>query len=185
VQDRAAQATAALAQVNNASAQVIAGIQANTSLSVAEKQAQSAQAVAAMNNQNAIAVANLQNASSLANIQANGVINTQIQQLTDNNKTLLQTSSGASALYNQALTNLSAIITNPNLSTSQQTAALNNGVKQLNDGLAALNAIAGNQQAQSLLVFSDPTPAATTDTTGTTDTSGLGAAVQQVWNGTM
>ena len=89
----------------------------------------------------------------LANIQANGVINTQIQNLTNQNKTLLQTSASAAQLYNQALTNLSSIVTNTNLTTDQQTTALNDGVKQLQDGLAALNSIASNQQAQSTLVF--------------------------------
>jgi hypothetical protein len=103
-----------------------------------------------------VTVQNLQNASSLANIQANGVINTQIQTLTNNNKTLLQTSQGAATLYNQALSNLSAIMTNPNLNTDQQTTALNNGVKQLQDGLTALNSIAANQQANSLLTFGNP-----------------------------
>jgi hypothetical protein len=101
-------------------------------------------------------VAKLQNAAALVNIQANGVINTQIQNLTDQNKTLLQTSASAATLYNQALTNLSTIMTNPNLSTAQQSTALNNGIKQLNDGLAALNAIAANKQASSTLVFTSP-----------------------------
>jgi X-X-X-Leu-X-X-Gly heptad repeat protein len=54
-------------------------------------------------------------------------------------------------------------MTNPNLSTAQQTTALNNGVAQLQDGLNALNSIAANQDANSTLVFTNPTaaPAAT------------------------
>ena len=73
--------------------------------------------------------------------------------MTNDNKALLQTSAGAAQLYNQALTNLSAIMTNANLNTGQQTTALNNGVKELQDGLAVLNGIANNQAVTSLLVF--------------------------------
>ena len=120
-------------------------------------------------------IANANNAAALQNIQANGAINTQIQNLTDNNKTLLQTSASASALYSQALTNLSAIMTNPNLSTAQQAAALNDGVAQLQDGLTALNDIASNQQANSTLVFSDPPASSSASSpTASTDTSGGG-----------
>jgi hypothetical protein len=78
----------------------------------------------------------------------------QITNLTDANKTLLQTSASAAQLYNQALTNLSAIMTNPNLNHDQQVTALNNGAAQLNEGLVALNNIAQNQAATGTLGFS-------------------------------
>jgi hypothetical protein len=121
---------------------------------VAQQQTQSAQVIASENNANAVTVQNLQNASSMANIVQNGAINAEIQQMTNDNKTLLQTSSGAAQLYNQQLTSLSAIITNPNLSTGQQDAALNDGMATLSSGLAALNAIAANTQAAENLTFS-------------------------------
>jgi hypothetical protein len=154
VQQRSEAATAALAAVNNASAQQIAHIQGNTALSVAQQQTQSAQAIAALDNANKVAVQQLQNAGSLANIQTNGAINMQIQNITNANKTLLQTSQGAATLYNQALANLSNIITNPNLSHDQQAAALNDGVAQLNAGLQSIEQIATNVNANSLLQFS-------------------------------
>ena len=160
IQDRSAQATAALATVNNLNAQTIANIQSNTSLSVEQQQAASAQVVAGMNNANAVTVQNLQNAAALENIKANGAINTQIQNITNQGKTILQTSASAAQLYNQVLTNLSAIMTNPNLNTAQQTTALNNGILQLKDGLAALNGIAANQAVTSNLVFAAPSSGA-------------------------
>jgi hypothetical protein len=129
-------------------------------LSVAQKQTQSAQIIAGLNNANAVAVQNLQNQAALANIAANGAVTAQITNLTNANKTLLQTSQGAATLYSQALVNLQAIMTNPNLSTDQQTTALNNGVQQLQSGLDALAAIANNQPANALLTFSNPAPAA-------------------------
>jgi hypothetical protein len=106
-----------------------------------------------MNDQSAQTVQAMQNAGNLATVQANGVINEQITNLTDDNKTLMQTSASAATLYNQALTNMAAIVTNPNLTTDQQTVALQNGVEALSSGLAALNSIAANKQATSGLTF--------------------------------
>jgi hypothetical protein len=131
-------------------------LQSNTQLSVQDKQAASAQAIAQWNNQNALNLANMNNAAALQNIQANGQISMQVNQINNANKTLLQTSQGAAQMYSQALQNLSAIMTNTNLTTAQQQTALNNQVKQLQDGLQVMNSIAGNQQAMSLLNFSDP-----------------------------
>ena len=109
-----------------------------------------------MSNLNALAVNAQTNAAALANIAANGVVNTQIQQLSDDNKTLLQTSSAAQAIYAQSLTNMSAAITNQNFSTSQITAALNDNVTMLKDALASIQGIAGNTQVTSNLDFSEP-----------------------------
>ena len=131
----------------------IAGIQSDTSLSVEQQQTASAQAIASMNNASALAVQQTQNAGNLANIQANGVVNTAITKLTDDNKTLLQTSQGAATIYNQGLTNIANIINNPNLSEAQKATAMNDGVQQLNDALATLTTIASLPDAQSTLVF--------------------------------
>jgi hypothetical protein len=131
----------------------IAAIQADTTLSATDKQTASAQIIAQANNQNAVLVQQMSNASSLANIQANGVINTQIQNLTDANKTLLQTSTGAAQVYSQALANLSAITTNNNLTEDQKVTALNDGVQQLNDALSILGTIAQTPGLQSTLSF--------------------------------
>ena len=124
---------------------------------------------------NTIAQQAQSNAAALANIQANGVINTQITNLTDANKTLLQTSAGAAQIYNQALTNLSNIITNPNLSADQQATALNDGVAQLQDALNILSAIAGTPDIQSTLTFSNPTGGTGTGTTVTGQATGAPA----------
>lgn len=131
----------------------IAAIQADTTLSVADKQAASSQIIAQANNQNQVLLQQMSNASSMANIQANGTINTQIQKLTDDNKTLLQTSTSAAQVYSQALANLSAITTNNNLSESQKVTALNDGVQQLNDALSVLSQIAQMPELQSALTF--------------------------------
>ncbi len=82
------------------------------------------------------------------------MINTQITQLTNDNKSFLQTSQGAATLYNQSLTNLANLINNPNLNDTQRTTALNDQVKQLSDGLAVLQVMAGLPQVTSGLTFS-------------------------------
>jgi hypothetical protein len=184
-----------LAAVNNASAQAITNIQSNTSLSIEDKATASQQlianiqantnlSVADKNNATAVVVQQMSNASSLANIQANGVINEQVQKMANDNKTLLQTSQGAATFYSQMLANLSNIMTNPNLNTTQQTQALNNGIKQLQDGMAALNSIANNQAATSSLVFTDPTPAPTTSS-GVSPSNTLDQNVVNAANGSM
>jgi hypothetical protein len=140
---------------------------------VTEQQTLSQQAVAAMNNTNAKVVQQMQNDAALANIKANGVINTEIQNLTNSNKLLLQTSAGASQLYNQALTSLSSILTSPNLSTDQQATALNDAMATLRDGLSVMNGIAGNQSVASTLVFGNGAAAAASG--GTAAASGAAA----------
>ncbi len=153
-QDKAAEAQKAVASMNNVSAQIVAGIQANTSLSVEDKQTQSAQIIARMNNEASVATQKLVNEGALANIAANGVVNTQIQQMTNDNKTLLQTSAGASQLYTQVLQAMSGIMTNKDLTQEQKTTALNNSIAQLNDGLAVMAKIAGIPGIASTLNFS-------------------------------
>ena len=155
-QQIATQASAAIAAANNVSAQAIAGIQANTSLTVEQQQTASAQIIAAMNNTNAQTVQQLQNQGNLDAIQANGVINEQITNLTDANKTLLQTSSGAATLYNQALTNMANTIGNPNLAPANVATSLNDQVAQLNSALNALSAIGNTPGIDESLDFSTP-----------------------------
>jgi X-X-X-Leu-X-X-Gly heptad repeat protein len=73
-------------------------------------------------------------------------------------------------------------MTNPNLNTDQQTTALNNGVKQLQDGLTALNSIAANQQANSLLVFSGGAAAPTAAASAAPAVPAGGTGVDQAIN---
>jgi hypothetical protein len=113
-----------------------------------------------MNNENAQTVQKLVNNGALANIQANGEINTAITNLTNNNRTLLQTSQGAASIYSQSLQSMSAIMQNKDLDAGQKQAALNNSVQQLNDALAALSTIAGIPAVTSLLNFGSGEPAA-------------------------
>ena len=153
VQDKAIAGQAALAVVNNAANQRLAQIQADTSLSIADKQTQSAQVIAGLNNANALAVQNLVNAGNLATIQANGVINLEITNLTNTNKLLLQTSTAASSVYSQTLANMATIMTNPNLDADQKATALNNGVAALSDALRVINGIANNQAVSTTLDF--------------------------------
>ena len=181
-QFNAGQTNAALSQAAAAStseaqtAQSIAGTLANTGLQTASAQT----------------VQNLQNQGNLANIMANGRINTEITQLTNDNNNLLKTSTGAASIYQQALANLSAITTNPNLSEAQKTTALNDGVAQLNDALSVMTQIAGMPDVASTLNFSAtgtaPTGAVTSATPAVGATASVGGASYTFdgtdWNGT-
>ena len=180
VQDKAVAGQSALAAINNAAAKELAKIQADASLSIADKQTASAKVIAGMNNQNAIAVqtmvneaklADLQNAlaiqdkvnaGNLAAIQANGVINKEITDLTNANKLLLQTSTAASAIYQQVLVNMGVIMTNKDLNNDQKTVALNNSIAGLNDALTAISNIANNTSIGSTLDFTSGDGAGTT-----------------------
>lgn len=165
LQDKASAAQAIMTAANNASAQQIAAIQASTTLSVEDKQTQSAQVIAGMNNDNAKAVQQMVNDGNLATIAANGAINVQITNLTNANKLLLQTSSGAASLYSTTLQNMSAIMGNKDLTEDQKTTALNNSVAALKDGLTAISSIANNTAVNSTLNFggggTPPAPGAT------------------------
>lgn len=165
-----AAAAANAAATNTAGLQTAAGQTSTSQFNTGQTNAALSGEAAASNT---VAQQAQSNAAALANIQANGVINTQITNLTDQNKTLLQTSAGAAQIYNQALTNLSNIITNPNLTADQQTTALNDGVAQLQDALNILSTIAGTPDVQSTLSFSD-TGAATGTATGSTTTASDG-----------
>lgn len=94
-----------------------------------------------------------QMAQAMATIQGNEQASIAVQNLTDQNKTLLQTSAAAQNLYQQVISGMATILTNANLNTSQQAAALNDQIAQLQDGLAALQGIANNQQVTSTLSF--------------------------------
>lgn len=153
-QQMATEAQKAVSAANNVSAQVIARIQADTSLSVEDKQSATQKIITEMNNNNARAVQDMVNQGALANIRANGVVNTQIEQITAANKTLLQTSASASQVYTQMLQTMSAITTNTNLTQDQKTQALNNAVQQLNSAMSVFSTISGIQGLESDLVFS-------------------------------
>lgn len=113
---------------------------------------------------NAVSLQQQQNTANLNNIKANREADIAITNLTNTNRTLLQTSSGAQQLYSQMLANLSAIVTNPNMSEAQKATALNDGVQQLNDALSVMSTIAGIPDLKSILTFGPSTPAADTGT---------------------
>jgi hypothetical protein len=108
----------------------------------------------AMNNESAVTIQNLQNQGNLANIQAQGVINTQLTNLQDTNKLILQTNAGASQLYSQALAYMANISTNPDLDPNQKATALNNSVSELSDALSVMTTTAGLPDVSSMLNFS-------------------------------
>lgn len=143
VQQQADLTTMAKDMADNSASTNIANIQSNTSLTAQQMQDDTQTAITNLNNASAVNVQNLVNQGNLANIASNGTINEQITQMTNDNKSLLQTSSSAQSLYTQALTNLSNIITNPNLDEDQKTTALNDTVSTLNDGLNILSQIVG------------------------------------------
>jgi len=166
IQDKQSATQMALQAAQSTLQTQLANIQANTSLSIADKQTQSQQLIAQWNNQNAQVVQQMQNEGNLANIQANGQINKQITDITNANKTLLQTSSGAAQIYNQALTNLSSIIQNTNMTPDQKTTALNDQVQQLNDALSVISQIAGIPDLSSTLTFANDNSTQAQSSTG-------------------
>lgn len=153
-QQMATEAQKAVSAANNVSAQAIARIQADTSLSVEDKQSATQKIIADMNNTNARAVQQMANDGALANIKANGVVNAEVEKITAANKTLLQTSAGASQVYSQMLQTMSTITTNNNLTQDQKTQALNNAVQQLNSAMSVLSTISGIPGLESDLSFS-------------------------------
>ena len=153
VADKAAQASTLQTQMNNTTQLRLGQIQADTTLSVTEQQTRSAQVIAEANNANARTIQGMVNAGALENIKANGVINTQIQKMGDDNKTLLQTSAGAANLYSQTLQGLSAIVQNKDMNTQQQADASNNLMKTLNDAFGVLKGINNSADIKSNLVF--------------------------------
>lgn len=174
-QQMATEAQKAVAAANNVSAQAIARIQADTSLSVEDKQNQTQKIITEMNNNNAKAVQSMVNEGALANIKANGAINTQIEQITAANKTLLQTSASASQMYSQMLQTMSAITTSNTLTQEQKTQALNNAVQQLNSAMSVMSTISGIPGLESDLVFSaSNTPGGSPASAGGADNTGGG-----------
>lgn len=134
------------AQLSAATQQIVANIQANTSITNQQAQDLSQQVITQMNN-----------TAALANIQANGQVSAQLATINNANSQLMQSDQAAQSFYSQSLVNLSNIINNTNLSDAQKTQALQDGVQELNDGLAAISQISGTPGVQSTLNFSDGT----------------------------
>jgi hypothetical protein len=159
IQDATSQAIAQLqagtslttAQISAATSQLVASIQANTSLTNQQQQDLTNTTIAQMNN-----------IASLQQIQAQGSVNTQIAQLNNQYAQLTQTDQAAQTFYSQSLANLANIAGNVNMSEEQKTQALQNGVQVLNDGLAAISQIAGTPDVQSTLSFTGGTTDPTT-----------------------
>ena len=118
-------------------------------------QAQSQQIITQMNNNNSQAVQTMVNNGALANISANGAVSANLQQMTNDNKTVLQNSAGASQLYTQMLVSMNGIMTDTNLSQDQKTTALNNQVQELNDALGVMGTITNTPGVSSTLSFTD------------------------------
>lgn len=137
-------------QMQTASQQIIAQIQSNTTLSAQDKQDLTNTTIAQMNN-----------AEALQAIQSQGSVNTQIAQIQGQYGQLTQSDQAAQQFYSQGLVNLANIVNNTNLSDAQKTQALQDGVQELNDGLATISTIAGTPGVQSTLSFTsgqtDPT----------------------------
>lgn len=131
-------------QMQTQSAQIIAQIQANTSLTNQQQQDLTNQVIAQMNNTEALQA-----------IQAQGSVNEQIAQIQGQYGQLTASDSAAQQFYTQGLANLANIVNNNNLSDAEKTQALEDGVQELNDGLATISQIAGTPGVQSTLTFND------------------------------
>lgn len=89
----------------------------------------------------------------LKSIDAQGVVQTKLQDMSDNNKLLLQTSQNASQYYTTMLQYMTSITTDPRMTMDAKAAALNNAVTTLNDALDTMTTIAGIPGVQSTLNF--------------------------------
>lgn len=130
-----------IADNNNALQEKLKKLDADTTLSVTEKQTASQQLIAQNNNATSIKVAEMNAASSLANIDAEGVIRTNIAQITASYNTLVQTNASAASLYQQMLSNIADIARDPNVADKQ--GAMANQLRVLNDGLGLIGEVQG------------------------------------------
>lgn len=162
---------------SEAAAQNAASLQ-NAQLATSTSQYNAGQANTALNT---AATASNSLSQAMATIQGNKDASLAVQQITNTNQRLIQTSQAASSLYQQALSNMANILTNPNLNTTQQQQALQDQVTFMKDGLAALQGIADNQQVTSLLDFTQPggSDSGTAGTAGSTGTTGATGGSQQ------
>ncbi|MDP3909038.1 MAG: hypothetical protein Q8Q14_01485 [Gemmatimonadales bacterium] len=135
-----------LAEADNNARAAIAKLQADTSLSVTDKQ------IAA----NKI-MQEFQLTADLQKIHADGTIRQQLADTEASYKMLMQTSAGAADLYKQSIANFAAIIANPDI--ADKTAALNLAARQLNDALKLIGDVA-NMDLGSYLTFDVPVAAA-------------------------
>lgn len=140
-------------QARNLTQTAIATMQTDASLTIEQQKVASQQLIASLQAQTTLQQQALQNQGLLANIEAKGAIDTRITQISEANKLLLQSNSGAASLYNQSLLNVQAIMNNPNMGGDQKAVAMNNTVQMLNDGLAAMAAISNTPTVQSNLSF--------------------------------
>lgn len=171
-------ALAAQAAAKNTAGLQDAQLQTNTSQFNAGQQ--NAALSAAAGASNTVALQAQQNEANLQNIKTNRATDLQIAQLTEANKNILQSSSIAGQLYNTSLANLSAIISNPNMSEEQKTTALNDGVAQLNDALSVISKITNTPGVASLLTFGGAATPSPADTgAAPEDTSGAQATPTQ------
>lgn len=89
----------------------------------------------------------------LKSIDAQGVVQTQLQKMSDDNKVILQSSQNAAQLYNTMLQYMAAVTTDPRMTMDAKAAALNNAVQTLNDSLDTMTSIANIPGVQSTLNF--------------------------------
>jgi len=87
------------------------------------------------------ALQNLQTQGNIASIQTQGNINLQLQAMQDRNKLLLQSSQGASQLYQQMVQYMGVISSNKDMGYQQKTVALNNVVQTVNEALQTMSSL--------------------------------------------
>jgi hypothetical protein len=90
-------------------------------------------------------------------VDANNVAKTAISTAESANRVLLQTSVSASQMYATAVTSISSIVANKDMSESNKTTALNNAVTALNSGLALFKTL-GNLDLDIDLTFGGAIP---------------------------
>lgn len=133
--DKQVEAQKVISAADNTARDAIAKLQSDTSLSVAQKQIASQEILAQRDNDTKVAMQTFQLGADLQKINADGTIREQLAQTEASYKVLMQTSAGAADLYKQSITNFAAIITNPDMSSTNKAAALNTAVQLLNDSL--------------------------------------------------
>lgn len=138
--DKQTTAQKVIAEADNTARAAIARLQADTSLSATDKQIAANNILSLRDNETKVAMQTFQLGADLQKINADGTIRQSLADTEASYKILMQTSAGAADLYKQSLSNFAAIIANPDI--TDKTTALNNGVKQLNDGLKLIGDVA-------------------------------------------
>ena len=153
--DKQVEAQKIISAADNQARDAIAHLQADTTLTATTRQIAANEILSLRDTATKTAMQEFQLQADLQKITADGTIRQALADTEAGYKILMQSTLGAADLYKQSIANFAAIIANPNI--ADKTAALNLGVKQLNDALALIGDVA-NLDLGSYLEFGPVAP---------------------------